>query len=310
MKVSKKVNATLEELYWDRDSNARFSTDSLLVRNAEACDAIGQTEEWSVMRSWPRYDHLGENEWRMLWFCDSPGTTPLATISDGIIRRILKESPAELGSRLAVGARIHALTTQSSANDHFDELWRNVLNAATACDWFAVERLLDLWNGTNEKPNNRTYALICDALTALFHGDVEALQAHTAKMRGRKAFAYCKAIMNALVAIADGEPDAFRDGVVKMVRGYKNYMFGDEIDGLIDVHAVGLFHMSARFNPAITASFENQHRLPWDREYFEWSTTIGGLDDYFDFPKVPDWLEPHLVRMEKIEWGDKIRRQW
>lgn len=310
MKVSRKLHTTLDELYWDRDSTACFSTERLLVRSAESCGSVGETEEWSAMRSWPRYDHLGENEWKVVWFCDSPGIEPVETIKDGIIRRILKESPVELASRLSVGARIHALTTQTSANDHFDELWRNVLNAATACDWFAVERLLDLWCSSNEKPNNRTYAMICDSLTALFHGDARALESHVDKIRNRKEAAYCKAILNAFVAIADGEPDAYRDAIVKMVRGYKSYMFGDEIDGLIDVHALGLVHLSARFKPEITSSLDTGHRLPWDGEYFEWSTTVGRLIDYFEFPNLPDWLEPHLVKMERIDWGDKIRQQW
>jgi len=310
MKISKKIYATLEELYWDRDSTAFLSTQDLLLRGAESCDSVGETEEWSAMRSWPRYDHLGENEWKLVWFCDSPGLEPTATIQDGIIRRVLKESPAELASRLAVGARIHALTTQTSANDHFDELWRNVLNAATASDWFAVERLLDLWSSKDEKPNDRTYALICDSLTAIYHGDVKDLESHAEKMRNRNAFAYCKAIMNAFVAIADGDHEAYRDAIAKMLRGYKSYMFGDEIEGLIDVHALGLFQISARFNPEITAAFDTAHRLPWDSEYFNWSTTISGLDDYFDFPKVPDWLETHLVGMERLDWGEKIRRQW
>lgn len=310
MKVPKRIQATLDELYWDKDSTARFSTQDLLLRGVESCNSGGEPEAWSAIRNWPRYDHLGENEWKLLWFCDFEGMEPTATISDGIIRRILKESPAELASRLSVGARIHALTTQTSANDHFDELWRNVLNAATASDWFAVERLIELWSRADEKPNDRTYAMICDSLTAMFHGDMKALKGHVDKMRNRKAFAYCKAIMNALVAIADDEPDSFRDALLKMMRGYKSYMFGDEIEGLIDVHAIGLFQISKRFNPEITASFDTEYRLPWDSEYFEWSKTVSGLDSYFEFPKIPGWLEPYLARMKRVDWGDKIRRQW
>lgn len=310
MKLTKTIREILDELLTDPDSSARFSTPELLVRAVNTCECDTESEEWSAIRRYPRHNHLGEYEWKLVKFCYAEGIEPLATIGDGIVRRVSKESPPELASRLSIGARIHALTTQSSAVDHFDELWRNVLNAATACDWFAVERLLDLWSNTDEKPNNRTYALICDALAALLHRDVTNLQNLAGRMRNRKAFAYAKAIMNAFVAVADEDAAGFRDAIVKMLKGYKSYMFGDDIDGLIDVHAIGLVNICSRFNPSIAASVDTEYKLPWDRDYFEWSTTVTALEDYFDFPSLPDWLEPHLIRMKPIDWAKQIRQQW
>ncbi len=307
MKLSGKLNRLINESLSSPSDTAWQPIWKVLD---SAVDKLNEPDLMIGMREWGRYDHLTDTQWLVVRFSESEGLEPEAAINDGITRRLWKDAPSELALRLAMGARFQSIVTQVIAHQHFDALWRNILQAAAAHDWFAVDRLCQLWRTSDEKPNSRTYALICNGIDALYSSDTSSLQEVADSVEGRKAPAYVKAVMTAIAALARRDAVAFNESLCIMLKRYKSYMYGDELSGLIDVHAIGLFELASRYCNKTTSAFDRTSKLPWDSEYSDWLCRNESIDVLFEIPDGPSWLLSSMFRMEQLDWAPKIRREW
>jgi hypothetical protein len=113
-----------------------------------------------------------------------------------------------------------------------------------------------------------------------------------------------------LRAVAENSALDFVERMNKMLSAYRRYMYGDEIYGLIDPHAMGLFELCRRFSPKVVEEFDVERKLPWDRGYFAWSQQVDDISVHFDVEAVPPLIRPYLFDFEPIPWGEELRANW
>ncbi len=303
MKLSKKQKAVVDSSF--ENSTATCWNSIWKVLNDTILRLSGP-DDMSGIRQCEWYRKLDDTQWITVRFCcQTGGLEPEATIADGIARRFWKDSPIELALRLAIGARFHSISTQLIHNSHADSLWRNILQSAAAHDWHAAKAQCQLWSESKVKPHNPSNALVCDGLTAIFNRDRDSLHAISGKLRQSKAPSYLKAVMSAIVAVECADSNIFNDSICQMLKHCKNFMFGDDLSSLIDVHAIGLLELSRRKNKDLANLFEKNSPLPWDAEYHEWLSQVEDIADLFEIPDVPQWLLKALFELEKFAWSPK-----
>ena len=84
----------------------------------------------------------------------------------------------------------------------------------------------------------------------------------------------------------------------------------DIIYGLIDPHVHGLYELCQRFSPEVVQEFDTQRKLPWDREYYEWSSGIDDIKEFYDVDAIPEVMHPWLLKFEPMPWGIEVRNRW
>jgi len=160
-----------------------------------------------------------------------------------------------------------------------------------------------------EKPLDCLYADVYSGIVALVHKDKALLD--TAVNQFLKTDpAYVKAIKSAIGAVASGSAVDFSTALNKMLSAYNRYMYGDELYCLIDPHAHGLYELCRRFSPDIVREFDVERKLPWDREYFEWLSTVDDISEHIDTAAIPEVMHPLIVTFQPIPWGAAVRERW
>lgn len=236
------------------------------------------------------------------------GLSAPASIGDGIYRRFTMSSPLEFALRLSITSRYQWATSQWFGHPP-GELFRPILHAVAARDFEAANHLASTYPPIIEKPLDLQYSAQYTAVVALLRQDRELLEQAIAKFKKTNP-AYIKAINGVMVAVASGSANDFAEAFKKMLSGYRQYMFGDELYGLIDPHAHGLFDLCRRFSPDVVKDFDTQRKLPWDREYFDWASRIDDIVCHFQIDKIPDIMRPLLLQFEPIPWGKDVLSRW
>jgi hypothetical protein len=209
-----------------------------------------KTQLWSdvarELRPHPRFSRLPDEQLRIIAMTgetSGDGIFAPECLRAGICRRFAFDSPVELALRLSIAARYQWLQTQWSGNDHLDELWRPLLQAVAAHDFAIADRILDLSPPFIETPNSRAYAAVFAALYALRRKDADVLRQAVTQSKKGKPKAYVKAINVVLESALESSSSLFAEGMNKMLSAYPKYMYGDEIYGLVDPHAIGIYEI-------------------------------------------------------------------
>ena len=291
------------------DRNASDSVWELIRRKTIAADELWKDPIWRTHR---RFASLSDDQVRVVCLTGKTAGDGLFApecIGDGIFRRFSMSSPMELALRLSIGARYHWASAQWNGNDSHDELFRPILHAIAARDFTAAEMLASLSTPVIANPNNRAYAAVFTGVCALLKADHQLLQ-DALKAFPKSVPAYVKAIQSVLEAVANRSSKEFTEGMKKMLSAYRRYMFGDELYGLIDPHAMGLFELCRRYAPEVVADFDVAGNLPWDREYFLWTQQTNDIRDHFEVSSVPDVMRPYILDFKPIAWGQAVLANW
>jgi hypothetical protein len=254
---------------------------------------------------------LSDDQWllsRFLFRC-APYKLPDANMV-AAIRRIREDSPPDYALPLSIATRVEWLRVHfySEGMGDFspDDLWRPILVAAATRDRLAIERLVTMWEGNTSKPNNRAYAAICMGLQALVRRDPVALRAAVEETRKRKSYAYVTGVNMVLEAVDSGDTPGFADGLDKMLRGIKRYLFDDAAMALIDPFAIGIYELARDYSPGIVTSFDVTRELPWDSEYHAWLSSVNDIADQYqqlEEMEPPPLIRRALFQMEGMEWA-------
>ncbi len=220
----------------------------------------------------------------------------------GICRRFSLDAPVELALRMAMAARFEWFASQTNRNTHPDTYFRPLLQAASAHDFAAVDRIAQVPETALEKPNNRDYALLLSALIGLVRGDEAKLQQAAEAMATRRPSAYIKALEGALIAVAASSPEEFAAALKKMLKSYRNYMYGDDFYGLVDPHAIGLYELVRRYRPQVAVAFDTNEALPWDAGYYAWLVTCDDIAAHFERERVPASFRAHIIDLQPLAW--------
>lgn len=307
MKLTTKLNRLINEQLEGSDPRPWKSVWQILEDHASHKDELMETA-----RTNRRYSNLSEEQWRLVNFVDAPcGLDSPGVIADGVCRRLIKDEPVELALRLSIGARIQWIECQTNGNSNYDDLWRPMLMAAAAHDIFALVRIAALWcSNRNRKPNNLACAAICDALVAINAADADGIQLAIVEARKRKCPKYLDSI-NTIIASADtGDTDAFNAGVSRMLSSFKQYMFGDEIYGIIDPFATGIYELVREYSPATVEKFNTGRKLPWDTEYWTWIRDVRDIQERYEQIDLPPLIHQAVFEMAGLEWAEGVRQNW
>ncbi len=182
--------------------------------------------------------------------------------------------------------------------------------ASAAKDHLALDRAILLWSETNEKPNNRAYAAICDALSAIRRNDTEAVSVAITEISKRKSYAYITGINLVIQATHTSDAAAFAAGMKKMLSSFRRYMFGEEFDGLIDPFAIGIYELAKAYAPSAVEEFDTTRRLPWDAEYHQWLSGVEDVQDLYELPELPNLIEEAMTNTNPMPWAKQIRETW
>ncbi len=306
--LSSKQQSIVEE-HLERDArtprkNASASVWELITRKTLAADELLKDPLWKKHR---RFASLPDDQLQVICLTgkrSGDGLFPPDCIGDGILRRFALNSPLELALRLSIGARYQWASGQWNGNCNHDELWRPILQAIAARDFTAAKHLADMAKLDHQPP-----APILTGVTSLLRKDHHLLQSATVPST-KKDPAYIKAIKSVLKAVADGSAADFANAMNEMLSAYRRYMFGDELYGLVDPHALGLYELCRRFDPLVVAEFDLGRKLPWDQEYHGWSQQIADISDHFNVTDVPETIGRFLFRFETIPWGKQVLANW
>lgn len=219
-----------------------------------------------------------------------------------ICRRFTLDAPVELALRMAMGARFEWFASQTNRNTHPETHFRSLLHAASAHDFAAVDLIAQIPETALEKLDNRDYALLLNALIGLVHGDEAKLQQAAEAMAKRRPRAYIKALQGAIIAIAASSPEEFAAALKKMLKSYRNYMYGDDFYGLVDPHAIGLYELVRRYRPQVAVAFDTSEALPWDAGYYNWLVTCDDITAHFERERVPTSIRAHIIDLEPLAW--------
>lgn len=304
MKLTAKINRIVNEHLEGEISGGWRSVWKVLTEEVERVTAQDD-DTLQLVRQNQFQESLSDDQWLVAKFSMHSPLDPLGAISDGICRRLWKDSAVELALRLSFSARHHWVTSHFAGP--LDELWRPMLMALAAHDHFALNRLIALWQQSSEKPNNRAYAQICDALQAIITDDRDSLHQTVEAFAKGKRPAYVSSVREIICSIAKQDADAFAEGINRMLRSYRSYMFGDDMMGLIDPHAIGLHELAHERFPEVTASFDVERKLPWDREYFQWLRDHNDIRDCYEPFDAPDWMRRSIFDMDGLEWALSVR---
>ena len=229
-------------------------------------------------------------------------------IGDGIYRRFTMNSPLEFALRLSISARYEWAKSQWHGGAP-GELFRPILHAVAARDFEAAKHLASIYPPVIEKPSDLQYASIYTATIALLRQDRPLLESAVETFT-KSAPAYVKAIKAVMLAVVSGSASGFAEGLNKMLSAYKRYMYGDDLYGLIDPHAHGLYELCYRFSPDVVHEFDTQRKLPWDCEYHAWSESVDHVSDHFDRDAIPELMHPLLLNFSPLPWGADVRKRW
>ncbi|OYP35200.1 hypothetical protein [Rhodopirellula sp. MGV] len=304
MKLTAKVNRIVNEHLDGEISGGWRSVWKVLAEEIERVTAQDD-DTLKLVRQNRLHEALSDDQWLVAKFSMCSPLDPLNAISDGICRRLWKDSNVELALRLSFSARHHWVASHFAGA--LDELWRPMLMALAAHDHLALNRLIELWQRSNEKPSSRSYAQICDALQAIVTGDRDLLCQTVGTFAKGNRPAYVSSVREVICSIANRDAGRFAEGMNRMLRSYRSYMFGDDVMGLIDPHAVGLYELAHKRIPEVTASFDVQQKLPWDREYFQWLQNCDDIQDCFEPFDAPDWMRHSIFEMDGLEWALSVR---
>ena len=219
-----------------------------------------------------------------------------------ICRRFTLDAPVELALRMAMAARFEWFASQTNRNTHPETHFGPLLLAASAHDFAAVDLIAQVPETALEKPNNRDFAFLLGALVGLVHGDEAKLQQAAEAMAKRRPSAHIKALQGAVIAIAMSSPEEFAAALKKMLKTYRNYMFGDDFYGLINPHAMGLYEMARRYRPQVVDAFDTSEALPWDAGYYAWLMTCDDIAVHFERERVPTSMRAHILDLEPLAW--------
>jgi hypothetical protein len=262
-----------------------------------------------VLRNHGAFAGIPDEQIRLVCYVSQPGANGLVMpdcLVGGIARRFTLNAPVEFALRISLAARYAWLDMQCDRNAYPDELFRPLLHAAAAHDFGAIVRIVSWPEEAWQKPNNKDYALILDALIGLIRGDQKRLQQATTLMAKRKPSAYVKAIQQTLIAVAANSPEAFADSLEAMLKAYPRYMYNDDVYRLIDPHAIGLYELVRQHRPDVAKAFDTNHALPWDTGYYEWLQTCQDIAPYYERDRVPEVIRSHVVDLEPLAWGSSF----
>ncbi|MCC9602266.1 hypothetical protein LOC67_17060 [Stieleria sp. JC731] len=307
MKLTARLNRILNEHLEGDLSGGWRSVWKVL---AEEIDRVNCPDDdiLQTIRSKRLPDDCTEDQWLITKFILHSPLDPLNAISDGICRRMWKDSPCELALRLSFSSRHHWMA--SHLEGHFDELWRPILMAFAAHDTQGVFKLVSLWRGSAEKPNNCAYANICNCLQAIVLDNDDQLRDSIGKLIKGSRPGYISSVCQILRAIQSRDPDEFAAGLNRMLRSYRSYMFGDDIMGLLDPHAIGIFELARQYAPGVLSRFDVDRKLPWDAEYVRWLHSVDDIRDIYEPFDAPDWMQTTLFDMAGTEWALNARDKW
>lgn len=280
----------------------------VIERKSECCQEIAEH-----LRRDSRFAALPADQLRIIALIgetSGDGIYPPGCLPAGVCRRFSMDSPVELALRLSLAARYQFVAAQFSENSPFDELWRPALLAVASHDFAAADRILHLCSPVIEKPNNRAYAAIFTALCAIMAKDATMLESAIAEAQKRKSPAYVSSINLVLAAVAAGSASQFAHGVAKMLRNFKTYMYRDDLYGLLDPFAIGLYEACRLYSPDIVTEFNVSSDLPWDGGYVAWLQTCDDITAHFNRAAVPAELRPLIVDLQVLEWGRQVRENW
>jgi hypothetical protein len=87
-------------------------------------------------------------------------------------------------------------------------------------------------------------------------------------------------------------------------------MLGDDLMGLIDPHAIGIFELARQRAPVILDCFDIDRKLPWDAEYVRWLDSVDDIRDCYEPFAAPDWMQITVFDMAGTEWALDARDKW
>lgn len=308
-KQQRDINDRLEKDARTPFRNAAATVWELIARKSLAAD---DKSTFPQKRKHQRFANLSDEQLSVMKLTGETsrdGLFPPGCIGDGILRRFTMDSPLELALRLSISARYHWAATQWNGNNYHEELFRPILHAIAARDFTAADHLAAISPPIVEKPDVRSYGAIFTGVRALMQRDRSLLRTAIGTFPKTDP-AYVKSFSTVLQAVADEAPADFATGLNRMLSAYRRYIYNDELYGLIDPHALGLYELCRRFSPTVVADFDVERKLPWDREYFTWSQDVDDLSVHYDVDSIPEVIWPYLLDFEPIPWGPDVLANW
>lgn len=295
--------------------NSRLTVWELIARKVSQCEEVYAEDYRTKVRNDPvlnrRLGGLTEQQYLIVCLVGTTSRDGLHapnTIGDGIFRRFTMNSPLEFALRLSISARYEWAESQWFGSPP-GELFRPILHAVAARDFEAAHHLASTYPAVIEKPLDLDYASVYTAVVALLRQDRELLEAAIGKFKKTNP-AYVKAINAVMLAVASGSAGDFAEAFKKMLSVYRRYMYDDDLYGLVDPHAHGLYELCRRFSPDVVQEFDAQRKLPWDREYFAWSSEIDNVTEFYETDAIPEIMHPLLLKFEPMPWGIDVRQRW
>ena len=217
-------------------------------------------------------------------------------------------SPVEFALRLAFSARYEWAYAQFCGGPP-GEIFRPILHASASRDFETAQQLASIHPTVIKRPADQLYSDVYAGVVALALEDRTLLKGAVEQAKKSNS-SYVKAINAVVKAVAEDSAPDFSVAMNKVLSGYKRYMFGDDLYGLIDPHAHGLYELCKRFSPDVVVEFDVDRKLPWDREYFKWISNLNNVADHLEADKIPDQVRPLLFEFQPLSWGPKVRERW